>query len=167
MDDEVDLGADRGHPSAAAVVIVPGPPAWVLAAVLPLGAIGLIWYRTAQSGLSSGPEDPAPPMLIAALTLVATAVLAWRAFTQRAELDEHGLHVRNLSVTFHLAWEQVERLEVVHRPGLQIIEIRMVGVRRRHRLGAATRFVGEEAHVVLDAVRAHPIARTLLVDHRP
>lgn len=167
MDDEVELGAVPGEVPGPSVVIHPGPPAWVLAAVLPLGAIALIWFRTSQSGLRAGPDDPAPPLVIAAITLLAVLVLAWRALTQRAELDEDGLHVRNLSVTFHLEWERVERLDIVHRPGLQIIEVRMVGIRRRHRLGPATRFQGDEAHTMLDALRAHPVAASLLEDHRP
>ena len=149
------------------MVLHPGPPAWVLAAVLPLGAIALIWFRTSRSGLSSGPDDPAPPILIAAITLIAVLVLAWRSLTQRAELDDVGLTSRNLSVTFHLEWQRIERLDVVHRPGLVIIEIRMTGVRRRHRLGAATRFPGDESRAVLDALRAHPVASALLEDTRP
>lgn len=158
----------RGVPSdtGPSVVIHPGPPAWVLAALLPLGAIALIWFRTAQSGLGSGPDDPAPPILIAAVTLLAVVVLAWRALTQRAVLDTHGLHSRNLTVTFHIEWDRIERLEVVHRPGLQIIEVRILGLRRRHRLGAATRLPGDEAVAVLDALRAHHAAALLLEDQR-
>lgn len=148
------------------VVLHPGPPAWVLAAMLPLLAIALIWFRTAQSGLGSGPDDPAPPVLIAAVTLIGVLGLAWRSLTQRAVLDEDGLHSRNLSVTYHVEWERIERLDIVHRPGLQIIEVRIHGLRRRHRLGAATRLPGEEAHAVLDALRAHPRAAELLEDHR-
>jgi hypothetical protein len=134
--------------------------------VLPLGAIALIWFRTSQSGLASGPDDPVPPILIAAVTLVAALVLAWRALTQRAVLDDDGLHSRNLSVSYHVAWDRIERLDVVHRPGLQIIEVRILGLRRRHRLGAATRVPGDEAHAVLDALRAHPNAAALLEDQR-
>ena len=167
MDDDTEASAVRGSMPGPVVVIHPGPPAWTLAVVLPLGAIALIWFRTSRSGLSSGPDDPAPPVLIAVITLLAFLVLAWRAFTQRLELDQDGLHVRNLSVTFHLEWDRVERLDIVHRPGLQIIELRMPGTRRRHRLGAATRFRGDEAHAVLDALRAHPDAAALLEDQRP
>ncbi|MHB1139776.1 MAG: hypothetical protein ACYC2O_12530 [Microthrixaceae bacterium] len=174
MDDEIDPAADGGPPTGApddavdpasvAVVLHAGPPAWVLAAVLPLGAIGLIWFRTSQSGLSAGPDDPVPPIVVAGLTLVAALVLAWRALTQRAVLDGSGLRSRNLTVTYRLEWEKVERLDVVERPGLQIIEVRMRGMRRRHRIGAATRFSGDEAHTVLDALRAHHIARELVRD---
>jgi hypothetical protein len=155
-----------GTPPGPAVVLHPGPPAWALAALLPSAAIALIWFRTAQSGLSAGPDDPAPPLLIAAITLIAALVLGWRALTQRAVLDDSGLHSRNLTVTYHLEWERIERLDIVHRPGLQIIEVRIHGLRRRHRLGAATRVAGDEADVVLDAVRAHPVAAKLLEDHR-
>ena len=152
------------HSASAAVVLHAGPPAWLLAAVLPLGAIALIWFRTSRSGLSAGPDDPVPPVVVAVLTLVAALVLSWRALTQHAVLDGTGLHSRNLTVTYRLEWEKVERLDVVERPGLQIIEVRMHGMRRRHRLGAATRLGGDEAHAVLDALRAHHVARELLRD---
>jgi hypothetical protein len=174
LDDEFDPASatpvpetDRpaGAGSATGVVeLHAGPPAWALAAVLPLGALALVWFRTAQSGLGSTPDDPVPPVFVAVLTLVIVVVLAWRALTQRAVLDDAGLHSRNLTVTYHLDWDKIERLDVVERPGLQIIEVRMRGMRRRHRLGAATRFGGDEAHAVLDAVRAHHIARELLRD---
>ena len=178
MDDEFDAApepdwssgdrtADSERPvpaPRAAVELHAGPPAWALAAILPLGAIGLIWFRTAQSGLGSGPDDPVPPLAVAVLTLGAAVVLAWRALTQRAVLDDDGLHSRNLTVTYHLEWEKIDRLDVVERPGLQIVEVRLRGMRRRHRIGAATRFSGDEAHAVLDSLRAHHVARELVRD---
>jgi len=157
-------GGSGGGRSGPAVELHGGPPAWALAAAVPLVAIGLIWFRTSQSGLSSGPDDPVPPVLVAGLTVLAAVALAWRSLTQSAVLDRHGLHCRNLSVSFHVEWDRVERLDVVHRAGLQFVEVRVQGLRRRHRLGAATRFHGEEAEAVLDALRADPHAAVLLRD---
>ncbi len=139
-----------------------GPPAWVLAAVLPVAAVGLIWFRSADSGLSSTPSDPVSPLIMAVVTLVAVSVLAWRCVTQRAALDEDGLHCRNLTMSYHLEWERIERLQLVYRGGLQTVEVRVHGLRRHNRLGAATRFLGDEADAVLDSLRAHPQACALL-----
>jgi hypothetical protein len=99
---------------------------------------------------------------MAVVTLGAVAVLAWRCVTQRAALDEDGLHCRNLTMSYHLEWERIERLHVVYRGGLQIVEVRVRGLRRHNRLGAATRFLGEEADAMLDSLRAHPQACALL-----
>jgi len=101
---------------------------------------------------------------MAALTMIAVVLLAWRSLTQRAALDEDGLHCRNLTMSYHLEWERIERLQLVHRGGLQIIEVRVRGLRRHSRLGAATRFSGDEAEAVLDSIRAHPQACALLED---
>lgn len=99
---------------------------------------------------------------MAVLTMMAVVLLSWRSLTQRAALDEHGLHCRNLTMSYHLEWERIERLQLVHRGGLQIVEVRVRGLRRYNRLGAATRFSGEEAEAVLDSLRAHPQACALL-----
>jgi hypothetical protein len=153
----------QNRPDQGAVVTLSaGPPAWVLAVLLPIAAIGLIWFRSSDSGLESTPSDPVPPVFMAVLTLVAVAVLAWRCVTQRAALDEDGLHCRNLTMSYHLEWERIERLQLLRRGGLQIVEVRVRGLRRHNRLGAATRFFGEEAEVVLDSLRAHPQACALL-----
>ncbi|MEI7887134.1 MAG: hypothetical protein WCJ04_07060, partial [Actinomycetes bacterium] len=132
----------NGPGQPAVVTLSAGPPAWALAAVMPLAALGLIWFRSSDSGLSSTPSDPVSPLVMAVVTLVAVAVLAWRSVTQRAALDEDGLHCRNLTMSFHVEWERIERLELVHRGGLQMVEVRVRGLRRHNRLGAATRFSG-------------------------
>jgi hypothetical protein len=53
---------------------------------------------------------------------------------------------------------------VLRRWGLVVVDVRVRGMRRRLRLGAATRFGGDEADLVLDVLRAHPAAGALLSD---
>ena len=144
------------------VTIHGGPPSVVLAAALPFAAIALIWRGATTSGLSSTESDLVSPWLIAALTLVVGIVLGWRALTQRAELSDDGLRCRNLTTSFDVPWDRVERIDVVHRLGLVVLDVHLTGVRRRHRIGAATRFAGDEAVVVQDLVAAHPAASSKL-----
>ena len=61
-----------------------------------------------------------------------------------------------------MPWDRIDRIEVVHRLGLVVLDVHLTGVRRRHRIGAATRFAGEESDVVLDLVAAHPAASAKL-----
>jgi len=144
------------------VTIHGGPPSVLLAAVLPLAAIALIWRGVTTTGLSSTESDLVSPWIIAALTVVAGVVLGWRAITQHAELSADGLRCRNLTTSFSVPWERVDRIEVVHRLGLVVLDVHLTGVRRRHRIGAATRFAGDEAVVVQDLVAAHPDASAKL-----
>ena len=152
------------HPAhrTGQVTIHGGPPSVVLAAALPLAAIVLIWRGATTSGLSATEADLVSPWLIAVLTLVVGVVLGWRALTQRAELSDAGLRCRNLTTSFAIPWDRVERIDVVHRLGLVVLDVHLTGVRRRHRIGAATRFAGEEAVVVQDLVAAHPDASSKL-----
>ena len=145
-----------------AVTIHGGPPSVALAAALPLAAIALIWRGASTSGLSATDDDLVSPWLIAVLTLAVGGVLGWRALTQRAVLSESGVRCRNLTTSFTVAWDRVERIDVVHRFGLVVYEVHLSGVRRRHRIGAATRFAGDEADVVRDLVAAHPAASSKL-----
>ncbi len=146
------------------VELAPGPPAWAAAVAAPVGALALVSFRLWTSGLASGPEDPVPPAVLAVVTMVLALVLSWRALTQRAVLDDRGLACRNLMVGFEVDWDRVEELVVVRRPGVVIVELRVRNLRRRHRVGAATRFAGPEAEAALDVLRAHPGARSLLVE---
>lgn len=139
-----------------------GTPSMLLAAVIPLVAITLIWRGATTSGLDSTGSDPVSPWIIAALTVLLGAALGWRALTQRAELTAEGLRCRNLTTSFTLPWDRVEQIEVVHRLGLVVLDVHLSGVRRRHRIGAATRFAGEDADVVRDLVAAHPEASAKL-----
>ncbi len=134
----------------------------LLAAVLPLAAIVLIWRGATTSGLSSTEADLVSPWLIAALTVVVGLALGWRALTQRAELSAEALQCRNLTTSFTVPWERVDRIEIVHRLGLVVLDVHLTGIRRRHRIGAATRFAGDEAIVVRDLVAAHPEASSKL-----
>lgn len=139
-------------------------PGRCLALALPLLAFALVGVRAATAGLARAAEDPLPPAVVAAATVVGAGVLGWRAWTQRARLDASGLRVRNLTVSFDLTWDQVERLQLERRLGLQVVEIRMRHLRRRHRLGAATRVVGPTADAVRVALGTHPDAGQLLDD---
>jgi hypothetical protein len=154
----------NGGQREPSIEITPGVPAWLLALAAPAGAIGLIWYRAAGSGLSAGPDDPIPPVIVAIVTVVVALVVSWRSLSQRARLSPTSLVCRNVLVTYDVPWEAVEALDVVHRPGLVVIDVRIRGLRRRHRLGAATRAPGGDADAVLDLVSAHPVAAGLLRD---
>lgn len=158
---------DRDRSAGIPAVIHPGPPSWVVTVVAPVVAIGLVAARAAASGLSATSDDPVSPWIIAVLTIVGAVWLSWRSTVQRAELNEVGLVCRNLVTTFHVDWDRVEELEVVRRGPLVMVEIRVRSLRRRLRLGAATRFAGDGSDVVLDVIRAHPAAGPLLVDDRP
>ena len=150
----------------AAIEIGPGPPGYALAVAAPVVAIALVAYRASTSGLWSGPDDPVPPLLIAVITIGVGLAIGWRSLTQRARLGWDHLRCRNALVTFEVAWDDIERLDVVHRPWVVIVEVRIRGLRRRHRIGAATRLVGHEADAVLDMLRAHPVAASLMHDER-
>lgn len=142
----------------------PGPPAWALAAAAPVVAIALVAYRAAGPGLTRTADDPVSPWFVVAGTAVLAVWVSWRALTQRADLTPDALRCRNLSSTFEIDWDGVESLQVVRRPGVVVIDIRFVRMRRTHRLGAATRFPGPDAEAVLDTLRAHPMAAALLVE---
>ncbi len=149
-------------PLAGTVSIHGGAPSVALAALLPLVSLALIWRGATGSGLSATDADPVSPWLVAAATLVGGLALGWRALTQRAELSSEGLRCRNLTHSFAAPWDRVERIDVVHRLGLVGYEVHLHGLRRRHRIGAATRFAGDEAAVVADLVAAHPAASSKL-----
>lgn len=151
----------------ASVSILPGPPARVMAVVAPVVAVVLVGVRAASSGLSATGDDPVSPWIVAVLTVAAGAWLGWRSVTQHAVLGESTLWCRNLVTTFDVEWDRVEDLEVMRRGPVVVVEIRVRSMRRRHRLGAATRFPGENGEAVLDVVAAHPVAGALLVDDRP
>jgi hypothetical protein len=145
----------------------PGPPAWATAVVAPLVAVALVAYRAWGPGLARTADDPVSPWVLAVLTVAVGVGLSYRALTQRAVLGQDDLHCRNLLTTFTVGWDQLDRLEVVRRWGLVVIDVHVRGMRRRHRLGAATRVGGEESDVVLDVLRAHPLAGALLGDDGP
>jgi hypothetical protein len=151
----------------AVVELRAGTPARVLAAAAPVLAVALLGWRAAADGFARTPDDPVAPWVLVGPTLLGAAWVSWRALTQAARLDEGGLRCRNLSVTVGADWSDVERLEVVRRWGLLVIEVRFRGHRRRHRLGAATRFAARDAEAVLDLLRAHPVAAGLLADAGP
>src|SRR4029077_13401191 len=140
------------------------PPAFLAALAAPVVAVALIASRAASSGLSAGPDDPIPPMVVAVVTIVVALILSWRCLTQRASLDIDVLRCRNALVSFEVPWEQVDRLDIVHRLGIVLIDVRILRLRRRHRIGAATRLTGAEAEAMLDMLRAHPVAGSLLHD---
>lgn len=133
----------------------------VAAVAIPVVSVVLVlvgWSR------GNGVDDPVGPGAIAVVTLLGGAVLAWRAATQHARLDDEALWCRNLTVSFAVEWERIEALHVVRRAPVMFIEIRVADLRRSHRLGAATRFSSDDAGVdeVLAALRSHPKAGSLL-----
>ncbi len=151
----------------SSVRILPGAPARILAGAAPVLAIAMMVLAARRGGFDQGPEDPVPPWSIAAVTLLGAFVLSWRALTQHAELDATGLRSRNLLSAVVLDWEQVVELRTVRRPGLVAVEIVIAGVRRRSRLGAATRLDDRTAAQVLELMDRSPEARARLVQAEP
>lgn len=149
------------------IVVRSGAPARLAGVLVPLIAVGLVVARLVASGLSSGPDDPASPWIVAVLTVVVGCVLGWRALSQRAELRPDVLACRNVIGSFAVDWERVESIAVLRRGPLVVFDVRVRGLRRRLRIGAATRYAGVAADAVLDMLRAHPSARTRLVSDGP
>jgi hypothetical protein len=158
-------GATPGQPAHPAPLrLLPGPPARVVAVLAPLAALALVVGRALSSGLSATSDDPVSPWIVAVVTVAVGFALAYRALTQSTELGVDVLRCRNLLTTFDVDWDRVEDLEVVRRGPFVMVEVRIRSLRRRHRLGAATRFVGDGADVVLDVLRAHPRSAAVLVE---
>jgi len=158
---------DGVDPGAGAVVLRAGAPGRLLAVISPLAAIALVSFRFATEGLADGDGDPVPPAVLAVVTVGVGVVLGWRAATQRATFDPVGVRCRNLVVGFSVDWDLIEEVVVHRRGGLQVLDLRFGHLRRRLRVGAATRFVGAEAASVLEHLGRLPSAADRLqVDER-
>ena len=105
------------------LVLRGGLPSWVLAGVAPVAALALLGQRLATDGLRQQEGEPASPWLVAVVTLLLAAFVTWRALTQRAEVHRDRVRCQNLLVTFEVDWADVERLEVVRRLGLVVVEL--------------------------------------------
>ncbi len=150
-------------PSDGPVLVLRGGlPSWLAAVAAPVVALALLGQRLAVDGLRQQEGEPASPWVVAALTVVLAGFVTWRALTQRAEVHPDRVRCRNLLVTFEVAWADVERLEVVRRLGLVVVEVHVRNLRRRHRLGAATRFSGPESDELLGLLGSVPAAGALL-----
>lgn len=141
----------------------PGSPARATAVALPVAAVVLVAVGASRGALGADAQSPLPPWVVAVLTVMGAAALGWRALTQHATLDDELLVCRNLTSTLRLHWSTVEELRSVRRANLVVVEIHLHGVRRRLRLGAATRPAGPASDEVLALLAAHPRAGALLV----
>lgn len=142
--------------------IGPGGPALALAAAIPLIGVALIALGASRGAMDTSVDSPVSPWLVAVITLAGTVALSWRALTQTATLDGWGVVSRNLTSTVRAPWSSVEELRVVARPGVVMVEIHVLGLRRQQRLGAATRWSGEDAESTVARLAAHPCAGALL-----
>ncbi len=149
------------------LVLRGGLPSWLVAAAAPVVALALLGQRLATDGMRQQEGEPASPWLVALLTLALAVFVTWRALTQRAEVHRDRVRCQNLLVTFEVDWADVERLEVVRRLGLVVVEIHVRNLRRHHRLGAATRLVGPDSDELLGLLGSVPAAGALLArsDH--
>jgi len=134
------------------VALRAGSPGRILALGAPLGAVALVLLGAQRDSLVASSTDVVAPSVVAVVTVIAGLVLGWRAWTQRAELDESGVRCRNLLVTFDVDWGLVESLRVERRGPLVLLELVLVHQRRSHRIGAATRRSGPSSEAVLAAV---------------
>lgn len=155
-----------GPATSPLISIRPGGPARVISVAVPAVAVGLVLARAVGTGLASGPDDPASPWIVAVVTVAVGCWLGWRAPTQRAELRPTELRCRNLATSFTIGWSQVESVVVLRRGPITTVDVRVRGLRRRLRVGAATRFTGHAADAVLDMIRAHPVAGAVLAEER-
>lgn len=153
------MSAPPDHP---VLVLRGGLPSWLVAAAAPVVALALLGQRLATDGMRQQEGEPASPWLVAVLTLVLAVFVTWRALTQRAEVHRERVRCQNLLVTFEVDWADVERLEVVRRLGLVVVEVHVRNLRRHHRLGAATRFVGPESDELIGLLGSVPAAGALL-----
>ncbi|MFM7064068.1 MAG: hypothetical protein ACKO04_11340 [Actinomycetes bacterium] len=149
------------------LVLRGGLPSWLLAAGAPVVALALLGQRLAVDGLRQQDGEPVSPWLVAVLTLGVAAFVTVRALSQRAEVHAERVRCRNLLVTFEVEWADVERLEVVRRLGLVVVEVHVRHLRRHHRLGAATRFSGPDADELLGLLGSVPAAGALLAQAAP
>ncbi|MFM7068152.1 MAG: hypothetical protein ACKOYM_01710, partial [Actinomycetes bacterium] len=147
-----------------ALVLRSGPPAWCVAAATPLLVVFLVGRRLADDGLRRQFGEPISPWWMLVVTVALAVFVVWRAVTQRGECAPDALRCRNLLVTFEVAWIDIERLQVVRRLGLVVVDVHVRGLRRAHRLGAATRFVGSQSDAVIGLLRAFPASSGRLVD---
>jgi len=161
--------ADAPPPAAPSPVLVlrGGLPSWLLAAVAPVVVLALLGQRLAADGLRQQDGEPVSPWFMALLTLGLAAFVTVRALSQRAEVHPGRVRCRNLLVTFEVDWADVERLQVVRRLGLVVVEVHVRNLRRHHRLGAATRFAGPEADELLGLLASVPAAGALLEQTTP
>lgn len=144
------------------LVLRGGLPSWLMAGAAPVVALALLGQRLAADGFRRQQGEPASPWLVAAVTVALAVFVTWRALTQRAEVHRDRVRCQNLLVTFEVDWADIERLEVVHRLGLAVVEIHVRNLRRRHRLGAATRCAGPESEELLGLLGSVPAAGVLL-----
>jgi hypothetical protein len=134
---------------------------------MPLAAVALVAVGASRGAMAADAQSPVPPWFVAVLTVAGAVVLSWRALTQQATLDDEQLVCRNLTSTPRLHWSTIDELRCVRRGNLVVVEIHLRGVRRRLRLGAATRPSGPASDEVLDRLAAHPRAGALLVRDEP
>lgn len=158
----MDRSGDAAR-GGSALRLMPAAPARLLAVAVVAGAVALVLLGATRGAWERTPDDPIAPWIVAVVTLVGAAVLARRAWTQQVVIDDEGIVARNLTSTARLHWSTVEELRQVRRPGLVVLDVHLRGTRRRHRLGAATRWPGRPAEQVLDELGRHPWAAALLV----
>ena len=144
------------------LTLQPAAPARAVAVAAPAAALVLISVAATRGGMERTDADPVSPWVVAAITLLGALWLGWRAVTQSAVLDRDGLTSRNVAGTLRVGWSDVEELRVVARGGVSVVEVRVAGVRRWARIGAATRLAGEGADEVRRAIERHGTAGALL-----
>jgi hypothetical protein len=147
--------------------IRPGPPAFLLGVATPVAGALLVLAAAARGDLAATPSDPVPPVAVAVVTLLGCVALGRRAMTQRAVLGVSALRCRNVLAGFAVEWDRIEAIEVVRRPALLRVDLHVRDLRRRQRVGAATRFDERSFDDVLAVLRGHPSAAGLLVDDGP
>lgn len=142
-------------------------PAQLLAVLAPALAVALVMLAARRGGLSGAESDPVAPWVVAVCTVLGASFLSWRALRQVATLCADGVASRNVAGSFRASWNQVEEIRVLHRGPLVLVELRLSGLQRWSRLGAATRFAGHDAEEMVDALSAHPEVAARLVTPWP
>ena len=142
-------------------------PAQLLAVLAPVLAVALVAFGGVSGGLSGADSEPVAPWVVAVCTVLGASLLSWRALRQVAEVGPEGVASRNVAGSFRASWNQVEEIRVLHRGPLVLVELRLSGLQRWSRLGAATRFAGHDADEVVATLSAQPEVAARLVTPWP
>jgi hypothetical protein len=142
-------------------------PAQLLAVLAPALAGALVVFAARRGGLSGAESEPVAPWVVAVCTVMGASWLSLRSLRQVAALGPDGVAGRNVAGSFRASWSQVEEIRVLHRGPLVLVELRLSGLQRWTRLGAATRFAGHDAEEMEQALSAHPEVAARLVTAWP
>jgi hypothetical protein len=153
--------------TAEPLLVRPHLPGRLVAVLGPVLACTLVLLAARRGGLEQGDGDPVAPLLIALATVLGAFVLSWRALAQYAVFGTEGLEVRNVAGSVRARWSDVEEVRIEQRGPLVLVDLRLRGLRRWTRIGAATRVAGPASERLRAELSDHPAVSALLVTPWP